>query len=403
MQSKSELVKNLSNVKLVIGNGFDLHCHLKTTYADFFLYYEGKNKYFAKWFEDFAPKARDYVDLRIANNKEFWIDFANFDKTNVWDFFFYLISREKDVDITKWRWCDIESKIEELLLDITPKSGLCWLSVYELLKNGRALGTAFLDLFVLASVVYKKNGENIFSSAEEFFSFLLDELKIFESNFGYYIYRQHYDDINRSFGAIIPNESFRNFSKLTIDNLCDYKKLVSIDSFNYDSIEIEELEPIFHNINGNVEAPIFGIDSDRFRYNDPRYIFSKTSRRMELDMLENETGDRAEFDNIIVFGHSLNAADYSYFFSILDKIEIMNLERSSKIVFAFSIYDSKREEKIKSDLRKAIFRLFQDYSKYKGNELFPNRLLDALTTQGKVLMFEIPYIDVNPKPGYFRR
>lgn len=403
MPTKNEMIHNLKNVKLVLGNGFDLHCHLKTTYSDFFHYYEEKNKYFLKWIEEFTPKARDYVDLRTANNKDFWLDFINFDKTNVWDFFFYLISREYGVDITKWRWCDIESKIEESLLDITPESGLCWLSVYELLKNGRAIDTAFLDLFVLASVVYKKNGEKKFSSKGEFFTFLLDELKLFESNFGYYIYRQHYDDINRSFGVIIPNESFRRFSKLTIDNLCDSKSLVSIDSFNYDSIEIEELEPIFHNVNGNVEAPIFGIDSDRFRYNDPRYIFSKTNRRMELDMLENETGERAEFDNIIVFGHSLNAADYSYFFSILDKIEITNLESSSKIIFAFSIYDSKKEEEIKANLRKAIFRLFQDYSKYKGNELFPNRLLDALTTQGKVLMFEIPYIDVNPKPGYFRR
>lgn len=42
---------------------------------------------------------------------------------------------------------------------------------------------------------------------------------------------------------------------------------------------------MIHNINGNTARPIFGIDSDAFLAPDPRYIFSKTSRRMELDML----------------------------------------------------------------------------------------------------------------------
>lgn len=403
MQSKSELIKNLSNVKLVIGNGFDLHCHLKTSYADYFLYNEGKNNYFVKWIEDFLPKARDYVNLKVANHKDFWNEFISFDETNVWDFFFYIASMEKGVDIKKWRWCDIESMIEKSLSDDKDDKTLNWPYVYEILKSGLGLGTNSFNAFLLAAVAYKKNGENAFTSKTEFYSFLLDELKQFEYNFGYYIYRQHNDDINRSFGVIIPNESFKRFSKLTIDNLCNSQNLVSIDSFNYDSIEIPELDNIFHNVNGTVDAPIFGIDSDKFKHTDPRYIFSKTNRRMELDMFENETGDRTDFDNIIVFGHSLNAADYSYFFSILDRIQIINLEKRSKIVFAFSIYDSDKESEIKSALRKSIFRLFQDYSTYKGNISYPNRLLDALTTQGKVLMYEIPYISVNPKPGYFRK
>ena len=403
MQSKTELVKNLPNVKLVIGNGFDLHCHLKTSYADYFLYNEGKNNYFVKWIKEFLPKSRDYVNLKVANHKDFWDDFVNFDKTNVWDFFFYLESMEKGVDIKEWRWCDIESKIEKSLSDNKDNRNLNWPYVYEVLKNGLGIGTDSFGAFLLAAVAYKKNGENAFSSKAEFYSFLLDELKLFEYNFGYYIYRQHNDDINRSFGVIIPNNSFKKFSELTIQSLCNPKNLVSVDSFNYDSIEMPELESIFHNVNGTVDAPIFGIDSDKFKHTDPRYIFSKTNRRMELDMFENETGERADFDNVIVFGHSLNAADYSYFFSILDRIQITDLEKPSKIVFAFSIYDPDKETDIKAALRKSIFRLFQDYSIYKGNENHPNRLLDALTTQGKVLMYEIPYINVNPKPGYFRK
>lgn len=395
MLTKNEMIRSLKNVKLVLGNGFDLHCHLKTTYSDFFHFNEEKNKNLSEWIKQFANNAKTYVNPEIQNYKDFWVDCSIFDKTNVWDFFFLIISQENDVDITRWRWCDIESKIEKSLLDLdkTSNADLCWLSVYELISNSpRLYGKQLAPRSdVLAAVVYKKHGEKKFISKREFFTFLLKELRSFEKNFGSYINMQRYSETYRQSKRLDTiDKALKDFSRQTIDYLCDCNSLVSIDSFNYDSIAIKKLAPIFHNVNGTTEAPIFGIDSDTFGCEDPRYIFSKTNRRMELDMVKSVTGERAEFDNIIVFGHSLNAADYSYFFSVFDKIEITNLASSSKIIFAFTIYDSKKAEEIKANLREAISRLFQEYSKYKGNILFPNKLLDALTTQGKVLMFEIP-------------
>ena len=32
MLSKKEVINNLKNVKLILGNGFDLHCGLKSKY-----------------------------------------------------------------------------------------------------------------------------------------------------------------------------------------------------------------------------------------------------------------------------------------------------------------------------------------------------------------------------------
>ena len=58
-------------------------------------------------------------------------------------------------------------------------------------------------------------------------------------------------------------------------------------------------------------------------------------------------------------------------------------------MFAYSIYDLKQENKIKANLTEAIFQLFQEYSKYKGNEAHPNRLLDSLTAQGKVILYQV--------------
>lgn len=105
--------------------------------------------------------------------------------------------------------------------------------------------------------------------------------------------------------------------------------------------------------------------------------------------------EKIAFQNVLVFGHSLNSADYSYFFSTLDRMKITDLSNDNTIVFAFSIYDYDDEENIKSKLREGIFQLFRDYSIYRGNKEHPDRLLDALTTQGKVIMYEIPYIKGN--------
>lgn len=391
MKTKNELIHDLPRVKLVLGNGFDLHCHLKTSYADYFRHFSGKNAYFLEWIDKYLDKYWKEKPARITFQIDWWVEFTNFEKTNVWDFYFFLVSREKEKEIGKWRWCDIEKMIERSLDDPSPKNLFCWPLVYQTLINGEHYRYKSSDLRILAAVAYQKNEKRPFESPEAFYTFLLEQLKEFERNFGAYIYHQHVDDTNRAFGILRTNEPFRVYAFKTLEQLCNIENLVRIDSFNFDSLDRTEVEAIFHNVNGDIRAPIFGIDSNAFPSKDPRHIFAKTSRRMELDMVSDTTAERTPFSNVIVFGHSLNAADYSYFFSLLDRLDISNLESNSKIVFAFVIYDPEKEYEIRSNIRESVIKLFEDYSVYKGNQS-PNRLLDALTTQGKVLMYEIPRI-----------
>ena len=385
---KKSIIKTLKNVKLVIGNGFDLYCRLKTSYSNYFLHNKSKIRFFENWISSFSLKARDYTNFSSTNHKDFWIDSPFFDNANVWDFFFFVKSKQRGVDVEKWRWCDVETAIQKSLADKV--KGFNWPSIYDFLCNRNIPLYEEDDFYVLAGVVYKKNGEKMFASREEFYVFLLEQLKLFEKDFGYYIYHQHFDDTNSRFGIVIPNGAFIVNAEEAINRMCNIGEVVSIDSFNYDSLYIRGLDDILYNINGTYEKPIFGIDSESFVPSDPQFIFTKTNRRMELDMLRDKAQERIEFENIIIFGHSLDAADYSYFFSILDRIDISNLEKPSTVVFVFSIYDGNQEYQIRSDLRKAIARLFHDYSIYRGNTNSPNRLLDALTTQGKVLTLEIP-------------
>lgn len=404
MNDKKEIIKNLPALKIILGNGFDLHCHLKTKYSDYFNKNIAKYKYILEWSTSFSYNCQTYVNLDIVNHDDFWKAFDRFDEVNLWDFYFLYISlHEKGESINydkidKWNWCDVESSIyNSLIKEIEPGvSIISWDSVYKILKkhnHERALIGPYNHL--LAAVVYKKGGIDSLKNEKTFYNFLLSELKLFERNFGDYIDSLHQGPYGITFG--VKPRNFEYYSKLTIEQLCDIGNVVRIDTFNYDTPEIKELEKLVHNINGDINNPIFGVDSELFKDKaiDLRYIFSKTNRRMELDMINPYLIEKTKYQNVLVFGHSLNNADYSYFFSTLDRMEITDLSNDNTIVFAFSIYNYDDEENIKSKLREGIFQLFRDYSIYRGNREHPDRLLDALTTQGKVIMYEIPYININ--------
>lgn len=394
MKSKREIINELKNVKLVIGNGFDLYCGLKTSYSDYFNNDSSKNEKLEELFNAFSKTTP--MDLKFsldtASINECWKDTKVFDDTNIWDFFFHIVSRNNE-PIDTWHWCDIESKMLEWFYHNGDKglSGRInnFKNIYEIIKTKLSREGANTSTCYLATIIYKKHDEKKFLDETEFYDFLLQELKKFECHFGEYIDKLQFNSPYERFGVIAKNDAYFEKALCTINELCNVSNLTSIDTFNYGIPCINELKNIVHNINGNVKNPIFGVDSNAFMAPDPRYIFTKTNRRMELDMLNDNNSEIKPCDNVIIFGSSLGIADYSYFFSIFDKINITDIENPTKVIFAFSIYDKAKENEIKMNLAKAIFELFQEYSRYKGNEFHQNRLLDVLTTQGKIILYQI--------------
>lgn len=397
MVSKSKTVHELKNVKLVLGNGFDLHCGLKTSYSNYFESNDSKNKVIDDCLVAYGIRAdaENYVRQNTYRN-DFCTKLTN-EGCNLWDLYFYLASVGEDRKSKNWGWCDIESEIEQSLhaFSVSSSQKYIWDIVYKTIKFQRLPfdeNSMSDNYYILAAFALSECNRKPFVSESEFYVFLLNELKRFEKNFGKYVNNQR--NLSMPSKANKSLSSFAANSKKTINDLCNIKRLKSIDTFNYDAPVLPRTNQIvtIHNVNGTIEWPIFGIDSDIFKSSDPQYIFSKTNRRMELDMSTSRTDKDVPFENVVIFGHSLDGADYSYFFSILDRMEITNFEKSSTIVFAYSIYDGDKEYLIKSNLRKSISKLFEAYSDYRGNGKQLNRLLDTLTTQGKVLMYEIPTI-----------
>lgn len=407
METKNKIVHKLKKVKLIIGNGFDLHCHLKTSYSDYFLYDKTKLDILHKWIDEFKNKVENYLNFYSNNHKAFWVRLEKFDCFNVWDILFYIISSENS-NISNWKWCDIETTIAKYLLDkktnYVSNNGFDFNFelIYKIL-NGEPSSSEFnIFAYIIAGFIYKKNNEEKFDNKKEFYYFLLSELKLFERNFGNYIYSQHYYIENNSSSLILSNEAFKKEASKTLKTLCKLKNITSLDTFNYDTPECEEIKSIVHNINGPISWPIFGIDSDTFKAPDTRYIFTKTNRRLEFEMFNEKVEPLFNYENIIIFGCSLNIADYNYFFSIFDNLDIINTNNTSKIVFAYSIYDKNKSEIIQKKLQESVFLLFQEYSKYKGNNIYPSRLLEILMFQKKVIFLEIPF-DNTIKSEYFKK
>ena len=375
--SKEEYVRSLPNVKLVLGNGFDLYCGLYTKYSDFYCIFFEKYDSLRNLFEQFE-----------INNKS---DFSklNLDLVTVWDVFFMLNSSKDPYSNIK-EWCDIEKLILGSLSDEKNAfsymiSKVNWNTIkYCVEKN--SLASNHPERFIVDFIKYKFEKLNLQGS--NFYRFLLKELKLFENNFGIYIRNQIYEIYDVNFNQFIKNEKYIKLAIKAIENLCSLDNVVSIDSFNYTEIIDSRVSEIYHHINGGYEAPIFGIDSI-FDPNDARFLFTKTGRRIDLDLIENNYEQKEEFENVVVFGHSLNQADYSYFFPLLDQIRLLDNLETKKLVFAYSIYNENEEENIKSSLWKRVSQLLFAYAKEKGLSN-PERFLDSLSTQKRIIFYEIP-------------
>lgn len=389
--TKEEMIKDLKNVKLVIGNGYDLHCGLKSSYADFFMRDADKNNYFNNWLDDFKEKINLNAFTTEQSKEDVWVEFKSIDELNIWDLFFYIETKTTNQNNKEaWLWCDIETVMYNSLKSYDSRE--CntnlfrWEHVYKAITKKMPKEFKFWKIYVMAKVILEKRNMEGFKNIDEFYYYILDELNQFEKEFGMFIDKKRYSYSN--FLLKIPNTDFEKRSKMTLQELCNVDNLVSIDSFNYDDIGDENLNKILHNINGNLENPIFGIDSNLCRASDPRFIFTKTNRRMELEMIDFECQKDIAFDNVIVYGHSLSSNDYSYFFPLLDKLEMTNFLSNKKIIFGFSVYDMGKETEIKRKNRLNIQKLFEAYANYKGLKDV-NRLLDSLTTQNRVLTYEI--------------
>ena len=393
--NKYDYIHSLTQVKLILGNGYDLHCKLHSSYKDYLIKNRELYNYIHNLIDEYKTVFNDEVYF-LKNETFKRVDLSNI---NLWDFIFALYDQYNNSSTC---WFNIEELIKKTLEQKDVLSyGVSFKEILNVIQEKKKDGGFYSD--ICASFIINKSQLNKIYHSHDFYAFVLEELNEFEINFGLFIKRQRINIDSRWFLIGLENDKYKKCADTTIKILCNYNNVVSVDNFNYDDCGFESFKTIERNINGDYESPIIGVDSV-FSPTDEQIVFTKTYRRMIADMNRIEIEEPAPFKHVIIYGHSLDEADYSYFFPIFDKLKLLDSNADGTIVFAFTIYDSEKEHEIKSKLNKSVYKIIESYADVKGfKEKEKIRLVDYLSIQKRIIMYEIPELtgrDYNYK-SYF--
>lgn len=189
--------------------------------------------------------------------------------------------------------------------------------------------------------------------------------------------------------ATIRDDCIKNSQQLEYDS--------SVLNFNYtDPFKSEELGLGIvgaRNVHGTLDRTdiIFGIDGKDVAEDDPAVPFTKTYRLMSLVPYESETVKLCDSDTsyIKIFGHSLSRADYSYFQSIFDTVNLYGGD--TKLVFMYKNYPNKPdqsvdEQAIREELYSRISHLLMEYGSTLDNKDHDKNLMHKLLLEQRLLI-----------------
>lgn len=350
-----------ANQLIVLGNGFDLHCGLKSSYKDF-LYYvitqiyhfsidsDDRNQAINQAFDKFLKSLKDVLErFRVDNNFVSYTESMNefLSDINIW----YLILFNEHLAQSS-NWSDIESVIEKYVSikfinsDGKDKSAKSFISVlvdvffnYGFKKNllsDRQLKTEeYIFAGLLLYHIFKRNindygikkeADRLFKSYREKSAFsnrnnrIAIKVKIEEfsgvTEFIINLLMSELHNLEKDFQAYliqeIENEEYKSKAKNFLQTIVrdgGYPLSYSVFSFNYTNSCSGNLgtQVAFRNVHGalnqnsNESKIIFGIDniSSDSKSEDISYRFTKSYRTMRLyTELENDKTFGDKIDNI---------------------------------------------------------------------------------------------------------
>lgn len=420
---KEEILKS-PEVLLVIGNGFDLQCGLKSGYKDFlisslFNKAQGKLKN-----EEVIEKWSTLLD----NEKYMYNGDLNGDITslNLW----YILFLHKNL-LGEMDWNFIEKQVLKELIEVEnitnnfPNLNLIGKISLSLIINKNLLYTKDISQYSKASEIREYKIYHILATSilnrtidEEYkekqvYKEMIKKINEIENNRTTYTNKytiKELMELSNTVSEIILYElkevekDFKNYlsEEINIKNkeyidksfklitkLIGNNKFFNILSFNYttpwlteDNEEMNAYINMFSyiNIHGSLKSNIiFGIDEGIIEENSSEYKFTKVARILESQIEGNNyiTPMSAilapTIKRVVFYGHSLSEADYKYLRMILDKYV-----DNDKVIFEFyySVYPRTTNEEQSRILRDSIASLFGMYAKSeKGNkDTFSNLL-----------------------------
>ncbi|MCT1173548.1 bacteriophage abortive infection AbiH family protein [Lactococcus lactis] len=400
------------NQLIILGNGFDLACGLKSTYRDFFDYIlykkEAENNYWYFVFQSLNSRNRlnnNWTDIERQilvelKNIEFLYKKGIFKKgelnvrSKASDFVNSLSESPEDYSLRVTALA-AASAIQQHYFEIPSKKEL----QTHLIKKILLLEEHFCNYLNEQIEIEQSHIDDYFINNEDkgqnnyFIKSLIIEYFILTSK----IPSIPLEKIISILEKIKENDSFDSFfnqiqgiNQLFLDDEDDEIEIIknNILSFNYTE-SFKDLN--IRNIHGALSEGniIFGIDYDRLKVNfeQPPIEFSKSYRILENGR-STSMNISSDINIIKFYGHGLGEADYSYFQAIFDSVDLYH--SNTKIVFYWSDYQGVEKQAIRVEQVKNVTKLIEEYGTTFTNKDHGRNLLTKLQLENRLQIEEIP-------------
>lgn len=322
------------------------------------------------------------------------ITFLN-ENFNRWGVFFLFAECCLSKQVGKYQWQDVETLIYEIVsIALLPPDKLTNIDSkitynednIELILGESAKGEELFK-YIVGKIAYTGNG-----TRKEIASVLLKDLAEFEKAFAEFIDRQFklqqgdpyfdhaYDlikcltrfesngDVSSSFKVLSFNYSISPSN--VFPKIEDWANIHGIASYATPWQSAFPVQDDYKHDEKYLSAPIFGIDSQNIikdsLTDDLRILFTKSYRIMDNGVNRiRESGDYSDIDKITIYGHSLGRADYSYFETLFDEVNLYD----SNVTVEYFYYQGNSDVDRLFNKRAAItkiFNLLTDYGKSIG-------------------------------------
>ncbi|BDR52693.1 hypothetical protein KIM372_06000 [Bombiscardovia nodaiensis] len=404
------------NQLIILGNGFDLQCGLKSSFTDFMKTRKAKvDKIIATLqnstvFRDTTITEHD-GQIFHGNAFQYWL---RKEKLTVWDFIL-------DEDKQQRTWYDIEKCIR-IWVDyrLVPENARQKPHIQQICSDFES-NSAGKDLTPAHSIpakdvvsVFACDFYNWDGKPDTLLNILLAELYRYEEEFAAYMSNQikaspDYQTTATNLVLHLANDQMpQPVLKLnaSMREFLENPRSTNILDFNYTDPLMEDWEhrPVVLNIHGLASEKniIFGMDGTWLSPDRQCYVnmvrFTKTYRLMALSGVNHESLVQPYSPNshgtsvIKFFGHSLGDADYSYFQAIFDEVNLY--ESDTHLIF---YYNQHREggENAQEDMFEKVNKLITTYGETLDNSDHGKNLLHKLLLEGRLVIKQAPLEPTN--------
>ena len=360
---------------IIIGNGFDLHAGLASSFENFFN--NSEIPAVEKWISNPSAeslKDTSFISLLLYNTyyrkdifyQDWDLKYHDIHYNEKYQKTFGLIDNLVD-------WMDVEGFLYSFLTSngidkVINAFDSCFLKQYD----PHSLSVCERDDLprFFSSCL---NGKGYFS-VKTFYDFFYEELQVFEKRFIKYLKKE-----------LETNKTYNEKSSAIIKELANSGSGIILN-FNYTHSSFIGYDAL--NVHGSLDDEIIiGIDGKE-ALKDEAIPFTKTFRK--LIRTEEQLVLDGKYDEIIIYGHSLGKQDYSYFQSVFDYIGLYSSR--TKVVFVYSddyikedkldLDKNKRNHKI--EMAKKLFDLIKEYGRTLDNKDNGQNLIHKLLLEGRL-------------------